>query len=269
MTPESLVERVSFRDVDHSYHLDGKRIPSVTTILGNLSKPGLPSWAARVGAEAVRDLILDLDLSVVEDWNETSLEQFAAEAYDLARSSHNRIKNRAGAKGSIVHDAVQRYHEDFFTAEPPDAEAEPHAAAAWEAFIAWWSTSGLACVSTERKIVSADGTYAGRLDMLCEDEDGYLYVCDIKTSNGIHPEHVYQNAGYAKAISDELERNVEGTKVIWLPAGCTKATIIERDRHEWRDDYEVFEACLRIHRSRKVLDRWLLSIKEEHGPIPF
>ena len=35
-----------FDDRRHRYTLDGQRIPSVTTILNTVNKPGLPYWAA-------------------------------------------------------------------------------------------------------------------------------------------------------------------------------------------------------------------------------
>ena len=279
-----LVTRVSFRDTGHQYFLDGKRIPSVTTILGNLSKPGLPQWAANVGADAARDVLMKRAAVMRTQTDDgefregsmllaPGLEDLARDVHDAARTAHHRVKTKAADKGSVVHDAIQQYHEDFFTAEPPpevdDEGRTTDARRAWQAFMAWWSTSDLTCISTERKIVDPDGRYAGRIDMLCEDEAGDLFVCDVKTSNGIYAEHVYQNAAYAHAISAELERPVAGTLVIWLPAGCDKATIVERAQGEWLGDWHVFESLLDVHAHRRGLSAWLMDIKREHGPIPF
>jgi len=261
---QPLVERVTFRDSDHTYKLDGKKIPSVTTLLGNLSKPALPWWAAKMGAEAVRDRILDLDLAVVEDWKPGDQAAFADEAYHLAQRAHMRKATDAAAKGSIVHNAIEQFHTNFFDAEAP--ADDPRALAAWDAFIAWWALAGLTCVSTERIIVDPDGRYSGRLDMLCEDSSSLWYVCDIKTSNGIYPEMILQNAGYAAALEAETGREVAGTKVLWLPEGAEKLTVVERDRDEWKLDYTIFEALIPIHAHRKALDKWLREVKSTHGP---
>ena len=37
-----------YKDSNHSYTLDGKRLTGVTTILGVIAKPALIGWAARM-----------------------------------------------------------------------------------------------------------------------------------------------------------------------------------------------------------------------------
>lgn len=282
----SLVERVSFRDSDHSYHLDGRRLPSVTTILGNLSKPGLTWWAAKLGAEVAADYLrgqmhhedaLHGPYAIVNEGD-------VAHLSDLISTAHNKRLRSAGDKGNRVHAAIDQFQTDFWNAEPPDAELEPAAYKAWCAFLEWWQGAGLTCVATERKIVDPEGRYAGRLDMLLEANTGWdtaeiawgdgrtttvhpsLYVADVKTSGGIYPEHVYQNAGYAAAIEAEIGREVAGTKVLWLPEGAEKLIVIERDRAEWQRDFEIFASLIPVHSHRAGLDRWLREIKETHGP---
>lgn len=266
---EPLVERVSFRDSDHTYFLEGKRIPSVTTLLGNLSKPGLVWWSAKEGAAAVQARVLELGDEIESGL--VNVEGFASELYELARTAHAKRKNKAAAKGNVVHAAIERYHSDFFNAAPPDEDTP--ARVAWDAFIEWFSGSGLRVVSTERKIVCPQGRYAGRLDLLLQDGElpiadhvPDLFVADIKTSNGVYSEMVLQNAGYADAIEHETGRQVAGTKVLWLPEGADKLIVIERDREEWKRDFEIFEALIDIHHHRNALDRWLKDVKAEHGP---
>lgn len=266
MPPNRLVERVSFRDSDHTYHLAGKKIPSVTTLLANLSKPGLVYWSANMGAAAAADHIR----LVGEQGNRINtidgFWQLADEVHDIAKRAHTIRKNTAAAKGNIVHAAIEQYHADFFNATPPDRQDAPEAYAAWTAFIEWWKGAGLTLVSSERKIVDPDQRYAGRLDLLCEDGDERLFVCDVKTSGGIYPEHVLQNAAYAAAVEDELEREVSGTRVLWLPEGAEKLIVVERDEMEWRRDFEIFESLITLHAHRKGLDDWLKEVRDEHGP---
>lgn len=266
MTHETpLVERVSFRDSDHTYYLDGKRIPSVTTLLGNLSKPGLIYWAANIGADAVAERVRNLtpgDLAQLEMAHEDSawLDPLANELHRLAKRAHIDRKNNAAAKGNQVHDAIDRFQTDYFNAEPPD---EPNALASYEAFLRWWKESDFSYIDGERKIVDAQGRYSGRLDLLCENDNG-LFVCDVKTSAGVYPEHVLQNAGYAAAIESELEREVAGTIVLWIPEGAAKLIAIERDREEWQRDFRIFESLIALHAHRKALDKWLTDIKKTH-----
>jgi hypothetical protein len=260
-TEQRLVERVTFRDSDHTYKLDGKKIPSVTTLLGNLSKPALPWWAAKMGAEAAVDF---LDRRFDDEGMAFIGHHERDEVFNLVQRAHMRKATDAAAKGSVVHNAIEQFHTNFFTAEPP--EDDPRALAAWNSFLEWWATAGLTCVSTERIIVDPDGRYSGRLDLLCEDAHSNWYVCDVKTSNGIYPEMILQNAGYASAIEGETGREVAGTKVLWLPEGAEKLTVVERDREEWQLDYTIFEALIPIHAHRKALDKWLRGVKAEHGP---
>lgn len=266
MTHETpLVERVSYRDSDHSYSLDGKRIPSVTTLLGNLSKPALIYWAAKEGAAAVGEYLESVqhyDDDLHGPWAKIT-DGDIRHVMELARTAHTKRKNAAAAKGNRVHAAIDTFHRDYFNFELPD-DGDP-ARIAVEAFLRWWTESGLRVVSVERKVVDAAGRYAGRLDLLCESDDA-LIVADTKTSGGIYPEHVLQNAAYAQAIESELDQEVDFTNVLWLPERATKLVVVERDRDEWKYDYKIFESLIDTHWHRKTLDKWLKGIKEDHGP---
>ena len=265
MTKTKLVERVSFRDSDHTYHLNGKRIPSVTGILGNLSKPALVFWSANMAADAVRDWFNANALAAGVDriggrfveLDEGSIEDVCY----LAKRAHVDVKNRAAKKGSAVHNAIEQFHANFYEATPP---VEPDELAAWTAFIEWWSTAGLTAVAVEQKVVDPDGRYAGRFDLLAMDEDEQLYVCDVKTSNGVYTESAMQNAAYAHALESENVHTVAGTKVLWLPAGATKITVVERDREEWLLDYAAFDALVTVHAYRKGMDAFHKDINDAH-----
>lgn len=249
MTVTKLVERVSFRDSDHTYHLNGKRIPSVTGILGNLSKPALVFWSANMAADAVAEHVRGLTFGPEMAYPDP--DALADELHHLAKRAHIDRKNKAAAKGSAVHNAIEQFHANFYEATPPEDFEQ---LAAWTAFIEWWSTSGLTAVAVEQKVVDPDGRYAGRFDLLAKDDDDLLYVCDIKTSNGVYTESAMQNAAYAHALEAEGEHTVAGTKVLWLPAGATKLTCVERDREEWLLDYNAFDSLVGLHAYRKGMD---------------
>lgn len=262
MQTKHAVERLSFRDSDHTYYLEGKHIPSVTTILGNLSKPGLVWWSAKVGAEAVKEwweehaLINLVERLKVAQVDEEDIETL----YNLARYQHSKKLQKAATKGSLVHNAVEQFHEDFFNAERPTDE---RAAIAFDAFVEWWSEHGFTMVSTERKIVGRNNDYAGRMDLLCRSEDGDLYVCDMKTSNGIYLESIVQNAAYADAVEAEMGEPIVGTKVLWLPEHLDKMIVVERDREEWQLDFKMcFEPLLQLHKYRVGMNAWTTEINK-------
>ncbi len=264
MTVTKLVERVSFRDSDHTYHLNGKRVPSVTGILGNLSKPALVFWSANEGAAAFQawfDEHASTDPSDPAVGRRVGMDEAdAAEVFTLVKRAHIDRKNKAAAKGSAVHGAIEQFHLNFYDATAPTDVDE---LAAWTAFIEWWSTSGLTAVSVEQKVVDPEGRYAGRFDLLAKDEDDQHYVCDIKTSNGVYTESAMQNAAYAHALEAEGEITVAGTKVLWLPAGREKLTAVERDREEWLIDYEAFNALIGLHSYRKGMDAFHKELNDE------
>lgn len=261
-----LVNRVSFRDSDHTYTLEGKRIPSVTGILDNLSKPALPWWAAKVGAQAVVEH-LESQMHPVEYYggNTVVTRSDLPDIFNIVQRAHIDIRNKAGKKGSAVHAAIDAFHTDFFTAEPP---TEPDELAAWTAFLEWWNTSGLTALEVERKIVDPLGRYAGRLDLVAQDENSDIYICDVKTSNSVYTGAILQNAAYAHAYESEGEHLVSGTKVLWLPAGCTQLTVVERDRVEWLFDYQIFDSLITLHGYRKGMDAFMKTVNETHKPQP-
>ena len=49
---------IVFHEQEHRYLVDGKELPSVTTVLGVLGKPALAPWAAKMTVEGVAGLIV-------------------------------------------------------------------------------------------------------------------------------------------------------------------------------------------------------------------
>jgi hypothetical protein len=133
---------------------------------------------------------------------------------------------------------------------------------AWNAFVDWWAEAGLTALLIEHKIVDVDGRYAGRFDLLAQDDDGDKYLCDIKTSNSVHMTSAMQNAAYAHALESEGEHTIAGTKVLWLPEGSEKMWIVERNRDEWLRDYAMFYKLLDLHIYRKEMDKFHKEIND-------
>ena len=85
------------------YTIDGKKLPSVTSILSVLNKPQLVSWAVRLTRDYIKqellafirtDSLKDLDL-------DNMLAKSAAE--------HDRVRNAAADQGIAVHSSIASY----------------------------------------------------------------------------------------------------------------------------------------------------------------
>ena len=86
-----------FRESNHSYRLDGKPVPGVTTLLGKgLPKPALPRWAAKSAAEYVAD-----NLEVLNALPDR--ESIIA----TVKQSPWTQRDRAAVRGTDVHDLAE------------------------------------------------------------------------------------------------------------------------------------------------------------------
>jgi len=143
---------------------DGRRLPSVTTILKLISiggNEGLLYWANQLG----------LDGKTLEDGRRT--------AADVGTMAHSAIEAAIKLE-SIELDATEEQR-----AMVASCVAE------WQR---WTDRSRLIPQETEVSLVSDRLRFGGTLDMVCS-LDGRLSVLDIKTGN-IYPEHLCQVRAY-------------------------------------------------------------------------
>lgn len=157
----------------------------VTTILSQLSKPGLALWPMY---EAL-------------DWLKKNPDDFkgAEKAY--------LIKSDSGKNtGTLVHSWIERYLTVGAGVAPtPPLEAQK----ACLAFVNWFEKVNPKVLATEQIIYSKQYDYAGTYDALLE-IDGKVVLVDIKTTNisrtaplGIYPEMFLQLGGYSRAHHEE------------------------------------------------------------------
>lgn len=166
----------------HSYALDGKRVPSVTTIIGNASdKPGMVVSAAKITAEWAATHA-DLRDALGED------------AWLKQASGHYRDEWRAKAdKGTDVH-ALARSALSGEAVDVPTA-LEGHVRAAVD-FMDTWAVREIAA---EAACYSARWQYGGRFDLMAELADGATWLLDWKTGKGPYVNQCLQLVGYATA----------------------------------------------------------------------
>ena len=142
---------------------DGKRVPSVTTILGRFKDPGgLMYWANQQGLEG--------------------------RTLDEARQS-------VATPGTLAHSLVEAHVNGWPEPAMPAGELGEKARRAFENFLAWENQSRIVFVHTEHPLVSEVYQFGGRFDAVARQPDGSLVMCDFKTG-GIYGEHLLQVAAY-------------------------------------------------------------------------
>lgn len=176
---------------------DGKKLPSVTTILGKAKDPGpLIAWAYRTGREH----------GVLEGQGKPA----PSGLYD----------NDVLAIGTCVHSMC----ETWVKGDDPmqilekalDADSvvdkvgfRAQAASAYSAFQFWCQGSQLTIIDTEVPVVSETHQYGGTLDFIGK-LNGKLVLGDFKTSSGVYGEMLCQLVAYAKAYEECTGNVIDG-----------------------------------------------------------
>lgn len=150
------------------YTADGKRVPSVTTILGAFKSniDGLLWWAWNEGREG-------------RDFRET--------------------KQKAADAGTLAHDAVEHYlhSHDFpwaYHKAIVDVDVFSKAQQSFDAFRRWADQSNLKVEQTEVQLVSEEHRFGGCFDGITV--GGQRAILDWKTSNGCYPDYLKQVRAY-------------------------------------------------------------------------
>lgn len=214
-------------------------VPSVTTILSQLSKPALTNWAAKeVATYAIENILHWQDLPM-------------ADALDLLKRAPYRNMTKKGDIGSAVHTAIETWDGQNVVLD--NLDLLPYVAAA----ILFLEENVAEVISQEVTIFNRQYLYAGTADAIVELKDGRVAICDWKTG-GIYPEVALQLCAYANG---EFIGNMDGTETplpridvglaVHLPGdnGYTahevelnprlwRTFIALRSIQRWRDDFE-------------------------------
>ena len=181
----------------HWYTLDGRKVPGVTTLIGDgVPKPALVSWAAKSVAEYVAD---NRD-AVNQLWDTMPREQVVA----ALKGTPYAQRDEAARRGTEVHQLAERLAVGAEVEVPEEIAGHVHAAVAW---LDDWQPKVLVA---EVPVASRRWWYAGTLDLVVETPDGTRWIVDWKTGrSGIWGEAALQLAAYAGAefyLADGAER---------------------------------------------------------------
>lgn len=181
----------------HWYTLDNRKVPGVTTLIGDgVPKPALVSWAAR----SVAEYVADNRAAVNALWDTMPREQVVA----ALKGTPYVARDEAARQGTEVHHLAEQLARGAEVEVPDEIAGHVHAAVAW--LDAWRPRVLL----SEAPVASRTWWYAGTLDLVVETPDGARWIVDWKTGkSGIWGEAALQLAAYAHAefhIADGTEQ---------------------------------------------------------------
>lgn len=213
----------------HFYEKDGKKYPSVTTIIGDCTdkSQALTQWAANQVVEWIKQNCSSQGVP----WMGKIIPMFYAvfeEEFELARKNFREVSKEALDTGSEVHAAIEHY---FKTSEEPQ-DPKPEVLSAFLAFLEWKDKHNVEPIFTEH-LVYGDN-YAGTTDLICR-MAGNKYLVDFKTSKALYGrDSFYQVAAYRAASDPDIE-------------GCGVLRIDKITGYpEWKDSSKKYEDDLNV-----------------------
>ena len=215
------------------YKYNGKKLPSVTTITGQLDKSGpLTYWAANCACDYILN---EIEKTPEQNW--PTIKGFLYPVIESARKNFRKVSSQALDIGSAVHTAIEHYLK---TGQEPQAPSD-QVLSAFLAFLEWldkWET--WETLYTEHTVYGIDDdwmidhSYAGMADWFVI-LDGKRYVVDFKSSKGIYDEMKYQVAAYRAT-----DKTIEGCGILRLDK--------ENGLPEWKDTSDTYEKDLEVFR---------------------
>lgn len=207
----------------HRYqNAKGSRVPGVTTVIGqNLGwgKEALMWWANQMGLEG---------------------------------KSHREVAEKAADAGTLAHAMVEaelKGRPAPITADIPQDVVEK-AETAYLAWLEWARGMEFKLLQSEVSLVSELHQFGGTIDIAAI--QNVPCILDIKTSNGIYPEHKIQIAAYGRLYSENYPTEKIGAYYI-LRLDKTSGGFGYQYWPELNDAWEAFTCLLRLHQLKDKL----------------
>ena len=249
----------------YGYEVDGKQYRRVTFLLGGIPKDWLGAWAAKMVAQYA--------VEYRESWEKLP----KADAIKLLKQSAWGKRDRAGDRGTAVHNAIEAYLQG--TTLPDMNEDESACAEAASAFL---RERGSRILGAEVTVYNVTHSYAGTLDVWEQRADGTPGILDWKTSSAIHDSHAIQQVAYQRAEFAVVQKEEtgkgewRGKSIPWAgmaealgvvhvePTGATLYAIPEDTERLWK----VFRAAAYIKEWQSATDSFAGRIPRERVYVP-
>jgi hypothetical protein len=210
---------------------DGKRLPGVTTVLGELAKPALIGWAATTAAEATAEACSN---GIPPD-----------EAKKIGRAAVFQRRDKAADLGTRAHALVEAHFagEDILGIDISDDDNAKAFVCARRAIEHIERTCDRVVLS-ETAYTSPLG-FGGTLDLVVE-RGGKLLIADLKTGKGVHDEVIPQLAAY-RFMLQAAGILVEGGLVFHVPVDGDVVTEHVIPSHKLDAGWRLFDCALTIY----------------------
>jgi len=192
---------LTFYPTSHQYRVDGKRLPSVTAITGQIDKSrALLGWSERLASEYLSKIELEGKQITRADWTH-------------AITLYKQKKDEGGDIGTEVHNWIDEWislsPEERTKKELPKDEIVLNGIIA---FLNWVKQYDVKFIENERLIYSKKYKYVGKMDnvyTMGSEEHKIIHIGDFKTSNYVGCEAILQTVGYAIAYNEEMKTDYE------------------------------------------------------------
>jgi len=185
----------------HSYKFDDDTYPSVTGILGQLSKgDALLQWAANQAVGYIEENSYK-KLSSDNTGNVYTADQ---ETLDLAKTAFKDYREKTADLGSELHSLIEihinaQLNEKELNDDLLKDQFDPRVWPMYLQFKVWEKNNVSRWLESEKPVFSYVEGFAGTCDMIFEDMNGNIVLCDLKTSNSIYKEAELQVSAYKAA----------------------------------------------------------------------
>jgi hypothetical protein len=218
-------------------------IPSVTTILSMLAKPGLDWWK--------RNQLLRIAYDNPPKMDE-SFERFAYKCLEL----HQQPVEDAASFGTRVHDAIEKYFEGY----PIDDDLLEYVNPAF----AWKQENQLRFIEREKILVNMEHGFAGTVDIVGLGANNEKFIVDWKTRRTepgkkvtSYEYQIHQIAAYAATYwgEDQVEQmQVHGANCYISSTEPGRYEVIKYSPEKLKGAWQAFKSLCRLWRSLKEYD---------------
>lgn len=224
---------LKFDEKTHTYKLGKDRVPSVTTVLGILSKPGLDWWGYNQGINGVIEVLRNYDIDTEHEDVLKNIKQ----AIRTLQLTPNHVLNNAAKRGTTVHKAFETFAD---SGNWPEVEKDYQGyVKSIQAFIEKYEPE---IIAVEQKVYSPSLKVAGTFDALMN-IDNTLCLVDFKTSKAIYPTHQIQVSAY-EGMRQELKMGNEAQPLIVR----AKESGREAEVKESISSYEDFKTVYNVYK---------------------
>lgn len=210
------------------YSLDGKRIPSVTTILGvglgGYAKDALLHWAWKEGKEG-------------RDYRET--------------------RDKAADAGIVAHTLIESALRGITVTAPCEPDVMDQAMRCVDAFNRWRLDHDVTALEQEVPLTSRKHRFGGTLDCLGT-LDGVVTLFDWKSSKALYQSYIAQVAAYYILVTENRPQDQWPQQAVIVRVGKDGGlrTLI-LSKADLQIGWRAFQAALQVYRVKTDLERIL------------